>query len=173
MDFSHDASTLELIDRVRSFIDEHVVPAEAVLTEQLAAEPDAWSPRPIVRELQQKARDAGLWNLFLPGERGAGLTNLQYAPLAELTGWSLRLAPAAFNCAAPDTGNMEVLNDFGTPGAEGALARAAARGAHPFGLLHDGARGRVERRHQHHHQHPSRWRRLRHRPVASGGRPAP
>ncbi|KQQ93853.1 acyl-CoA dehydrogenase [Leifsonia sp. Leaf325] len=115
MDFSHDASTLELIDRVRSFIDEHVVPAEAVLTEQLAAEPDAWSPRPIVRELQLKARDAGLWNLFLPGERGAGLTNLQYAPLAELTGWSQRLAPAAFNCAAPDTGNMEVLNDFGTP----------------------------------------------------------
>lgn len=114
MDFSHDAGTLELIDRVRSFIDENVVPAEAVLTEQLAAAPDAWSPRPIVRELQQKARDAGLWNLFLPGERGAGLTNLQYAPLAERTGWSLRLAPVAFNCAAPDTGNMEVLNDFGT-----------------------------------------------------------
>jgi acyl-CoA dehydrogenase len=71
--------------------------------------------RPIVRDLQAKARAQGLWNLFLPGERGAGLTNLQYAPVAEVTGWSPRLAPASFNCAAPDTGNMEVLNDFGTP----------------------------------------------------------
>src|SRR5690606_36340624 len=75
--------------------------------------------RPVVRELQEKARALGLWNLFLPGDPaetgGAGLTNLQYAPVAELSGRSPRLAPAAFNCAAPDTGNMEVLNDFGTP----------------------------------------------------------
>lgn len=115
MDFAHDTRTTALIEQVRAFLDEHVLPAEPVLDEQLAATPDQWSQRPIVRDLQAKARDVGLWNLFLPGDRGAGLTNLQYAPLAEITGWSPRLAPAAFNCNAPDTGNMEVLNDFGTP----------------------------------------------------------
>ena len=115
MDFAHDARTTALIDEVRAFLDEHVIPAEPVLAEQLAATPDEWGTRPIVRELQARARERGLWNLFLPGDRGAGLTNLQYAPLAELTGWSPRLGPIAFNCAAPDTGNMEVLADFGTP----------------------------------------------------------
>ncbi|MDY0910511.1 acyl-CoA dehydrogenase family protein [Microbacterium sp. CFBP9034] len=115
MDFAHDARTLELTARAKTFLEEHVLPAESVLDEQLAAAPDEWTTRPIVRELQAKARAQGLWNLFLPGEHGgAGLTNLQYAPIAEVTGWSPRLAPAAFNCAAPDTGNMEVLSDFGT-----------------------------------------------------------
>ncbi len=115
MDFAHDARTTALIDEVRAFLDEHVIPAEPVLAEQLATTPDGWGTRPIVRELQARARERDLWNLFLPGDRGAGLTNLQYAPLAELTGWSPRLGPIAFNCAAPDTGNMEVLADFGTP----------------------------------------------------------
>ena len=119
MDFSFDTTTQALISRARRFVDEHVLPAEPVLEQQLAATPDEWTVRPIVRDLQQRARAEGLWNLFLPaghGENGgAGLTNLQYAPVAEITGWSTRLAPPAFNCAAPDTGNMEVLNDFGTP----------------------------------------------------------
>ena len=116
MDFAHDERTRELTGRARAFLDEHVLPAEAVLDEQLAAEPDRWGGWPVVRDLQAKARAQGLWNLFLPGDHGgAGLTNLQYAPIAEITGWSPRLAPIAFNCAAPDTGNMEVLNDFGTP----------------------------------------------------------
>lgn len=120
MDFAHDARTVELIGRVRTFLDERVLPAEPVLDAQLAAAPEDWSPRPVLRELQDAAREQGLWNLFLPGDgpagdRGEGLTNLQYAPLAELTGWSPRLAPAAFNCAAPDTGNMELLAHFGTP----------------------------------------------------------
>jgi len=115
MDFAHDARTVALMDEVRAFLDEQVIPAEAVLAEQLATTPDGWGTRPIVRELQARARERDLWNLFLPGDRGAGLTNLQYAPLAELTGWSPRLGPIAFNCAAPDTGNMEVLADFGTP----------------------------------------------------------
>jgi acyl-CoA dehydrogenase len=115
MDFAHDARTTALIDEVRAFLDEHVIPAEPVLAEQLATTPDEWGTRPIVRELQARARERALWNLFLPGDRGAGLTNLQYAPLAELTGGSPRLGPIAFNCAAPDTGNMEVLADFGTP----------------------------------------------------------
>ncbi|MGM7670687.1 acyl-CoA dehydrogenase family protein [Microbacterium sp. A93] len=119
MDFAPDTRTTEITAQVRAFLDEEVFPAEATLDAQLAAMPGEWSFRPIVRELQQKARARGLWNLFLPGEAaatgGAGLTNLQYAQVAELTGWSPRLAPVAFNCAAPDTGNMEVLNDFGTP----------------------------------------------------------
>ena len=115
MDFAHDARTVALMDEVRAFLDDHVIPAEAVLAEQLATTPDGWGTRPIVRELQARARERDLWNLFLPGDRGAGLTNLQYAPLAELTGWSPRLGPIAFNCAALDIGNMEVLADFGTP----------------------------------------------------------
>ncbi|SFR95030.1 acyl-CoA dehydrogenase [Microbacterium sp. cf046] len=114
MDFAHDARTTELIGEVRAFLDEQVLPAEPVLAAQVAATPHEWGTRPIVRELQARARERGLWNLFLPGAGGAGLTNLQYAPLAELTGWSPRLAPIAFNCAAPDTGNMEVLAEFGT-----------------------------------------------------------
>ena len=115
MDFAPDDRTTDLTDRARTFLDEHVLPAEPVLDQQLAAEPDRWGGWPIVADLQAKARAEGLWNLFLPGEHGgAGLTNLQYAPVAEVTGWSPRLAPAAFNCAAPDTGNMEVLNEFGT-----------------------------------------------------------
>jgi acyl-CoA dehydrogenase len=114
MDFALDARARDLTERSRAFLREHVLPAEPVLDEQLAAEPERWGGWQIVRELQEKARAQGLWNLFLPGDGGAGLANLQYAPVAEVTGWSPRLAPAAFNCAAPDTGNMEVLHDFGT-----------------------------------------------------------
>lgn len=115
MDFSFDEQTTALIAKARRFVDERVLPAEPVLDAQLAQSPDEWTVRPIVRDLQREARAEGLWNLFLPGAHGAGLTNLQYAPVAEVTGWSPRLAPPAFNCAAPDTGNMEVLNDFATP----------------------------------------------------------
>jgi len=115
MDFAPDARTLELTGTARAFLHEHVLPAEPVLEQQLAAAPDEWSFRPILRELQRTAKAQGLWNLFLPGDEGAGLTQLQYAPIAEVTGWSPRLAPAAFNCNAPDTGNMEVLHEFGTP----------------------------------------------------------
>lgn len=115
MDFSPDPRTFELTERVRAFIHDRVLPAEPVLDEQLAATPESWSFRPIVDHLRAQARTEGLWNLFLPGDGGAGLTNLQYAPLAEITGWSPRLGPVALNCAAPDTGNMELLADFGTP----------------------------------------------------------
>lgn len=108
MDFAFDSRTEALREQLTAFLTEHVYPAESRLT----VEPD-WSTPAVIRELQQEARRQGLWNLFLPGERGVGLTNLQYAPLAELTGRSIQLAPAALNCAAPDTGNMEVLNEFG------------------------------------------------------------
>jgi acyl-CoA dehydrogenase len=118
MDFAFDARTEELRARLLEFMDTHVYPAEPVFAAQIAALDNrwAWTTVPVLGELRQQARSLGLWNLFLPGEGGAGLTNLQYAPLAEITGRSLTLAPAALNCAAPDTGNMEVLATFGTPG---------------------------------------------------------
>jgi acyl-CoA dehydrogenase len=100
---------------VLSFMDEHVYPAEKVLEEQVAAAADPWARTPVMEDLKAEARRRGLWNLFLPGEHGAGLTNLQYAPLAEILGRSPALGPEATNCAAPDTGNMEVLTMFGTP----------------------------------------------------------
>ncbi|RNI23848.1 acyl-CoA dehydrogenase family protein [Flexivirga caeni] len=116
MDFEFDQTTEDLRARVRDFLDAEITPAEQVFEEQLSAldDPWAWSTVPVFEELKEKAKTAGLWNLFLPGDKGAGLTNLQYAPLAEITGRSF-LAPAVFNCAAPDTGNMEVLNEFGSP----------------------------------------------------------
>ncbi len=121
MDFGFDARTEELRATMLAFMDEVVHPAEAVFEEQLAEldDPWAWDSTPIIQELRAEARKRGLWNLFLPGEHagveGAGLTNLQYAALAEISGRSGHLAPAAMNCAAPDTGNMEVLHLFGTP----------------------------------------------------------
>lgn len=115
MDFAHDARTTELIGVLTDFLETEVHPAEAELRTELAAHPDVWSEPAVVGRLRSSARARGLWNLFLPGAGGAGLTNLQYAPLAELTGRSIRLAPAALNCAAPDTGNMELLAEFATP----------------------------------------------------------
>jgi acyl-CoA dehydrogenase len=117
MDFAYDERTRELAGRLQAFLTEHVYPAEPLLAEQVAEARGTdreWSRPPVVESLKRAAREQGLWNLFLPGERGAGLTNSQYAPLAELTGRSPWLAPEALNCAAPDTGNMEVLAQFGT-----------------------------------------------------------
>jgi acyl-CoA dehydrogenase len=117
MDFAFDARTEQLRAELLDFMVSHVHPAEPVFAEQLAALDNrwAWSIVPVLGELRERARSRGLWNLFLPGEHGAGLTNLQYAPLAEITGRSPELAPAALNCSAPDTGNMEVLAHYGTP----------------------------------------------------------
>ncbi|MEU2614575.1 acyl-CoA dehydrogenase family protein [Micromonospora sp. NPDC007271] len=116
MDFAYDARTVELRERLTAFLTERVYPAEPVHAEQVAAAGDPWARPPVLDELKAEARARGLWNLFLPDPRyGAGLTNLQYAPLAELTGRSPHLAPEALNCAAPDTGNMELLAEFGSP----------------------------------------------------------
>ena len=111
MDFAFDSVTTQWRDRLELFMDEHVYPNEVLFSTQVEEQADrwAWSRTPILRDLQARARQQGLWNLFMPGELGAGLTNLQYAPLAEITGRSAALAPAVFNCAAPNTGNMEVL----------------------------------------------------------------
>ncbi|MEU1280484.1 acyl-CoA dehydrogenase family protein [Streptomyces sp. NPDC005805] len=114
MDFAFDARTEELRARLLAFMDEYVYPAEEVEREQRAALASPWDTPAVIEELKAEARRQGLWNLFLPdAEHGAGLTNLQYAPLAEITGRSPHLAPTALNCAAPDTGNMEVLAQFG------------------------------------------------------------
>ncbi len=116
MDFTFDARTDELRAELTDFMDRHVYPAEPAFAEQWERleNPWSWDSIPALAELRTEARRRGLWNLFLPGEHGAGLTNLQYAPLAEITGRSLHLAPPALNCSAPDTGNMEVLSMFGT-----------------------------------------------------------
>ncbi|WP_433057756.1 acyl-CoA dehydrogenase family protein [Dactylosporangium sp. CS-033363] len=116
MDFGFDQRTAELHEKLTDFMDEEVYRAEPVLEEQLAAAADPWARTPVIEDLKRSARERGLWNLFLPDAvHGAGLTNLQYAPLAEITGRSPHLAPEALNCAAPDTGNMEVLAQFGSP----------------------------------------------------------
>ncbi|GAA1867954.1 acyl-CoA dehydrogenase family protein [Asanoa iriomotensis] len=115
MDFGFDQRTGELHEAVNDFLIEHVYPAEPVFAEQFAQAENPWTRPPVVDELKAEARRRGLWNLFLPGSRGAGLSNLQYAPLAELLGRSPHLAPEALNCAAPDTGNMELLAEFGSP----------------------------------------------------------
>jgi acyl-CoA dehydrogenase len=118
MDFAHDDRTHEWCKRLGDFMDSHVYPAEPVYDRQAAeavAAGDPWHRPAVLEKLKAEARQRGLWNLFLAGHpEGAGLTNLQYAPLAEITGRSAKLAPEALNCAAPDTGNMELLADFGT-----------------------------------------------------------
>ena len=116
MNFDHTPKVKELIAQVRGFMEQYVYPNEPVYVEQLAQPGKRWVTPEIVRNLRQKARATGLWNLFLPdSEFGAGLSNLEYAPLAEEMGRSVFFAPHVFNCNAPDTGNMEVLARYGTP----------------------------------------------------------
>jgi acyl-CoA dehydrogenase len=132
MEFGFDARTEELRAKLLAFMDSHVYPAETVFAQQVAeaaASGDIWHRPAIIDDLKVQARQQGLWNLFLTvrthsngedqagqiaAKYGAGLTNLQYAPLAEITGRSGALAPEALNCAAPDTGNMELLAEFGS-----------------------------------------------------------
>jgi acyl-CoA dehydrogenase len=129
MDFTPSARAADLTQRVRTFVDSEVEPIEAEFTQHIRqlreSGGDPWTPLPVIKELQAKARAQGLWNLFLPREHagryaadfgtdgGEGLSNIDYAPIAEVTGRSL-LAPIALNCNAPDTGNMEVLLRYGS-----------------------------------------------------------
>jgi acyl-CoA dehydrogenase len=113
MNFEPNDRTKELQERLRAFMDKHIYPNEQRYEAEI--ERDRWAPTRVIEELKPKARAAGLWNLFLPDdEHGAGLTNLEYAPLCEIMGRSF-MAPEVFNCSAPDTGNMEVLARYGTP----------------------------------------------------------
>jgi len=112
MNFEYSDKVQQLRQKLQAFMEQHIYPNEQTFADQLN-DGDRWQPVPIIEELKPKARDAGLWNLFLPeSDRGAGLTNLEYAPLCEIMGrvpWSAEV----FNCSAPDTGNMEVLERYG------------------------------------------------------------
>ncbi len=115
MDFEPSERCLEMKERLGAFMDEHVYPAEELYERQIAESGNPHHHPPVMEELKAKAREAGLWNMFLPdSEYGAGLSNSDYAPLAEILGRAV-IASEACNCSAPDTGNMEVLNLFATP----------------------------------------------------------
>ncbi len=118
MDFDYSPKVQQLQTRLRAFMDEHIYPNEHAFHAEIDANRaagNAWVPTKIMEELKLKARAAGLWNLFLPdSDQGAGLSNLEYAPLCEIMG-RVHWAPEVFNCSAPDTGNMEVLARYGTP----------------------------------------------------------
>jgi acyl-CoA dehydrogenase len=115
MDFELTDRCRDFQERLTAFMEERIYPAESVYEEQLAASGDPHSHPPVMEELKQEAQRRGLWNLFHPDpEVGPGLRNVEYAPLAEISGRS-HIAPEAINCAAPDTGNMGVLTEFGTP----------------------------------------------------------
>ena len=118
MDFAYSDKTKRLREKVAAFMQSHVYPAESAFNDEVAANRRAgnpWQATRVMEQLKEKAREQGLWNLFLPeSEYGAGLTNLEYAPLCEIMGRS-EIGPEAFNCNAPDTGNMEVLVRYGTP----------------------------------------------------------
>src|SRR3984957_7259035 len=116
MNFEHSEKVRTLVGRLEAFFEEHIYPREAEVAEIVATREGKgrWQPIPILEELKPRARAAGLWNLFRPhSERGAGLANLEYAPLCEVmgrVGWSSEV----FNCSAPDTGNMEILERYGS-----------------------------------------------------------
>jgi acyl-CoA dehydrogenase len=117
MNFDYTPKVQELRHKLTAFFDEHIYPNERAFNQEIAAnraKSDAWIPLKLIETLKQKARDAGLWNLFLPeSERGAGLSNLEYAPLCEIMG-RVPWAPEVFNCGAPDTGNMETIERYGS-----------------------------------------------------------
>jgi acyl-CoA dehydrogenase len=114
MDFDYNQKTKEYLTRLTAFMDEHVYPNEHLYHQQIDEAPSRWQIPPIMEELKVKARAAGLWNLFMPNSHyGAGLTNLEYAPLCEVMG-RIQWAGEVFNCSAPDTGNMETIERYGT-----------------------------------------------------------
>ena len=114
MDFQHSARTMAYLQQVGAFMDAHVLPSEALYAQQVDSAASRWTVPPIMEELKARARQQGLWNLFLPeSDYGPGLSNIEYAPICELMGRS-PIAPEVFNCSFPDTGNMEVLVRYGT-----------------------------------------------------------
>jgi acyl-CoA dehydrogenase len=113
MNFQYSDKVVQLQARLQSFMDEHIYPVESQYREHFETTDNPWQTAPLMQTLKEKAKEQGLWNLFLPNEHGAGLTNLEYAPLAEIMGRVL-WAPEVFNCSAPDTGNMETLELYGT-----------------------------------------------------------
>jgi acyl-CoA dehydrogenase len=114
MDFEHSARSRQLQDRVLEFMKRHIEPVEQLYYQQVLSSGQRRRTPQVLQDLKSRAREAGLWNLFLSGPHGSGLTNLEYAPVKEIMGRVL-WAPEVFNCSAPDTGNMEVLTHYGTP----------------------------------------------------------
>ncbi len=161
MNLEPSDKTKALARTLAAFMDEHIYPNERTYHQQMG-EGDRWQPIPIIEALKPKAKAAGLWNLFLPESRqGAGLTNLEYAPLCEIMGRSPRFAPEVFNCSAPDTGNMEVLVRYGTEEQQKQWLDAAARRRDPILFRDDRARRGLVGCHQHPIAHRARRRRLR------------
>ena len=114
MDFNHTQKVLDLMDRLNAFMDEHIYPNEEAYRDHFKTTDNLWKSPPLMDDLKEKSKNAGLWNLFLPeSKHGAGLTNLEYAPLAEIMG-RVFFASEVFNCNAPDTGNMEVIDRYGS-----------------------------------------------------------
>ncbi len=139
MNFEFSEKTKELQRRLQAFMGEHIYANEQRFQDEI--ERDRWKPTRIIEGLKLKARAAGLWNLFLPNdESGAGLTNLEYAPLCEIMGRSV-MAPEVFNCSAPDTGNMEVLARYGTTEQKEKWLKPLLEWRNPFVLCDDGAGG--------------------------------
>ena len=152
MDFSYSAKVEELQSRLTAFMEQHVVPAIPSWEREVAA---GVYPPSIIEPLKEEARAHGLWNLFLPGlkedEPGTKLSNLDYAPLAEVMG-RIFWASEIFNCSAPDTGNMELLHLFAHAGTARCVAGAAPERRDSLLLCHDRAGSRIVRCHQHRHQ---------------------
>ena len=120
--------SLELQERLKRFMEQWIYPSEEAYHQALKDADDRWATLPLMEELKAKAKAEGLWNLFLPdAERGAGLTNLEYAPLAEIMG-RVGWCSEVFNCSAPDTGNMELLCHYGNEAQKKAVAGASAGG---------------------------------------------
>ena len=161
MDFQPSARCVEFKERLESFMDEHVYPAEAVYERQLRESGNPHHQPAVMEELKARAREAGLWNMFLPdAEHGAGLSNSDYAPLAEILGRA-RIASEACNCSAPDTGNMEVLHQFGSDEQKERWLTPLLDGEIRSSFADDRARRRQLGRHQHRHAHRARRRGLR------------
>ena len=156
MEFGYSARTRELQEAVGRFMDQHIYPNEARYWTEIEDNTQAgrrWTPLALIEDLKPKARAAGLWNLFLPdSEHGAGLTNLEYAPLCEMMG-RVDLGAEVFNCSAPDTGNMEVLVRYGTAEQKKRWLEPLLAGEIRSAFRHDRAGRRLLGCHQHRAPH--------------------
>ena len=160
MEFAYSDKVTGLQDKLGDFMDRHVYPNEAQHAREIETG-DRWQPTALMEDLKKKARLEGLWNLFLPhSPRGAGLSNLEYAPLCEIMGRA-PMASEVFNCSAPDTGNMETLELYGNEAQKEQWLKPLLAGEIRSLLRHDRARRRLVRRHQHREHHPARRRSLR------------
>ncbi len=159
MEFQFSSRAQELRERVTAFMNENVYPVERRFHDEIEENTRRgarWTPTRLIEELKPKARAAGLWNLFLPDSpHGAGLTNLEYAPLAEIMG-RVPWATEVFNCSAPDTGNMETIERYGSPEQKEHWLKPLLAGEIRSAFRDDRARGRLIGRHQHPDIHPAR-----------------